>query len=638
MTMLDRMRRHRNLLKWSLALVVISFILLYVPAFMGTDGGVSFSSDVVAQVEGHEVTAGDFQRAYQGQLQAYRSAYGANISEQLLKQLGIEQQILQQMVDERAALAEAERLGMRVTDEEVRTRILTMPSFQMNGQFMGEERYRQLLTMQRPPITPAEFEESLRRSMTVDKLRAALTDWLTVADAEIEKEFRKRNEKVKVQVLAFRTDDFKSKVTVSDADIAAYYDKNKEKYRVGEQRKVRYLLVDIDAVKTRVNVSQREIDRYYNDNIEQYSTPEQVRASHILLKTEGKDDAAVKAQAEKILAEVKGGADFAALAKKYSEDDASKEKGGDLDYFGKGRMVAEFDEKAFSMKPGEISDLVKTQYGYHIIKLVDRKAAATRTLDEVRTQISDAVAYQRAQTQATEIAEKLEKEISTPAALDSAARANGFTVQETGFFGRDEPILGLGAGPDVSARAFELKEGEVSGHIRVPRGVVFMTSAGKRDPYLPKLDEVKDRVRDDVVRERASELAKQRAAEVKGSSKGDLAAAAKASGIELKTSDLLPRDSALPEVGVSAAVDRIAFSLPIGEVSEPIATDTATVVIKVLERKEATKEEFATGKEQLREDLLNERRNRFFSAYMVKAKQRMAININREVLGRLIGA
>ena len=637
MTMLDRMRRHKNLLKWSLALVVVSFILLYVPAFMSTSGGPSLSSDVVARVEGHEVTAGDFQRAYQGQLQAYRSAYGANISEQLLKQLGIEQQILQQMVDERAALAEAERLGMRVSDEEIRSRILTMPAFQMNGQFLGEERSRQLLNMQRPPISPAEFEESLRRSMTVDRLRAALTDWLTIADADIEKEFRKRNEKVKLQLLAFRTDDFKSKVTVSDADIAADFEKNKEKYRVGEQRKVRYLLVDIDAVKTRVNVSQRDIERYYNDNIEQYSTAEQVRASHILLKTEGKDEAAVKATAEKLAQEARGGADFAALARKYSEDDQSKDKGGDLDYFAKGRMVAEFDEKAFSMQPGTISDPVKTQYGFHVIKMVDKKPAATRTLDEVKTQITDAVAYQRAQTQATQLAEKLEKEISKPGDLDVAARANGFTVQETGFFSREEPILGLGAGPDVSQRAFELKEGEVSGHLRVPRGLVFMAPAGKRDPFLPKLDEVKDRVRDDFVREKASELAKQRAAEVKGSSKGDLAAAAKASGLELKTSDLLARDSALPEVGVSAAVDRAAFSLPIGDVSDPIATDNATVVIKVLERKEATKEEFATGKEQLREDLLNERRNRFFSSYMGKAKQRMAIQINREILGRLIG-
>jgi peptidyl-prolyl cis-trans isomerase D len=637
MTMLDRMRRHKNLLKWSLALVVVSFILLYVPAFIGGGDGPATSGDVVAQVEGHEVTAGDFQRAYQGQLQAYRSAYGSNISEQLLKQLGIEQQILQQMVDERAALAEAGRLGLHVSDEEVGDRIRTMPAFQVNGQFMGEERYRQLLNVQRPPISYAEFEEGLRRSMTVDKLRAALTDWLTIADTDLEKEFRRRNEKVKLQLLAFRVDDFRGKVSVSDPEAAAYFDTHKETYRVGEQRKVRHLLVDVDALKARVNVSQRDLDRSYNDNIEQYSTPEQVRASHILLKTEGKDEASVRATAEKLVQEARSGADFAALAKKYSEDEASKDKGGDLDYFPRGRMVAEFDEKAFSMPPGTISDPVKTQYGFHIVKAVDKKAATTRTLDEVKAQITDQVGFQRAQAQAAQLAEKLEQQINKPADLEGVARANGFTVQETGFFRRDEPILGLGAGPDISQRAFELKDGEVTGHLRVPRGFVFFTLTGKKDPYLPTLEEVKDKVRDDLIREKATELAKQRAAEVKGTAKGDLAAAAKSAGLELKTTELVARDAALPEIGVSAAVDRVAFSRPVGEVSDPIVTDNATVVIKVLERKDATREEFTASKEQLRDDLLGERRNRFFSSYMVKAKQRMDIQINREVLGRLIG-
>src|SRR5207249_1411860 len=179
--------------------------------------------------------------------------------------------------------------------------------------------------------------------------------------------------------------------------------------------------------------------RAYNDGIEQYTTAEQVRASHILLKTEGKDDAAVKAKAEDVLKQSKAGADFSELAKKYSEEEASAKNGGDLDYFGRGRMVPEFDQAAFAMQPGQISDLVKTQYGYHIIKLVDKKAAATRTLAEVRQQISDQLAYEKAQTQATDLAQKLEKEIKKPADLDTAAKANGLTVQESGFFARDEP-------------------------------------------------------------------------------------------------------------------------------------------------------------------------------------------------------
>src|SRR5207248_9058239 len=173
MTMLDKMRRHRSWLKWSLGLVCLAFVFFYIPDFLRS-GADAASGDTIAKVEGHEITASEFRRTYQSQLQAYRNAYGANVSEQLLKQLGIEQQILQQMVDERAALAEAERLGISVSDEEVRQRILAMPAFQDNGGFIGETRYQQLLRMQRPPLTPSEFEDNVRRGLSVEKLRASL--------------------------------------------------------------------------------------------------------------------------------------------------------------------------------------------------------------------------------------------------------------------------------------------------------------------------------------------------------------------------------------------------------------------------------------------------------------------------------
>src|SRR6195256_6705747 len=186
MTMLDRMRRHRDWLKWSLFLVCVAFVLFYIPDFLRGSGADASSSDTVAKVKGRDITSGEFRRTYQAQLQAYRSAYGNNMSEQLLKQLGIDQQILQQMVDERAALAEADRLGISVSDEEVRPRIFSMPAFQENGGFIGEPRYQQLLRMQRPPMMPSDFETNVRRGLTVEKLKASLTDWLAVPEKELE--------------------------------------------------------------------------------------------------------------------------------------------------------------------------------------------------------------------------------------------------------------------------------------------------------------------------------------------------------------------------------------------------------------------------------------------------------------------
>jgi peptidyl-prolyl cis-trans isomerase D len=629
--MLDRMRRHRDWLKWSLGLVCVAFVLFYIPDFLRGTGADAASGDTVAKVEGRDITSADFRRTYQAQLQAYRSAYGGNMNDQLLKQLGVEQQILQQMVDERAALAEAERIGIKVSDEEVRQRIFAMPAFQDNGGFIGEARYQQLLRMQRPPMIASEFEDNIRHGLAVEKLRGSLTDWLSVNDQDLEKEYRRRNDKVKLAVVSFTADSFRAQVTASDAEVASYFNGHQNDFKIPEKRKIRYLLIDVEALRAKTVVPASDIEREYNNNSEQYTTPEQVRASHILLKTEGKDDASVKAKAEALLKQAKNGADFAELAKKNSEDEASAKNGGDLDYFGRGRMVPEFDQAVFAMQPGAISDLVKTQYGYHIIKLVDKKNATTRPLAEVRQQLNDQLAYQRAQTQAADLAQTLEKQIKTPADLDKVAKAQGLIVQESGLFARDEPILGLGPSPEAANKAFDMKTNEVSGPLRASRGFVFETLVARQDPYVPKVEEVKDRVREELVKQKARDLSKQKAAElaVKLKSAADFEKTAKAAGLEAKTTDLITQDSPIPDLGVAPAVEDAAFKLAVGAVSDPIAA-----VIKVLEKKSVTPEEWTSSKDRFRDELLADRRNRFFSAYMVKAKQKMKIEVNREALQR----
>jgi peptidyl-prolyl cis-trans isomerase D len=649
------MRRHRDWLKWSLGLVCVAFVLFYIPDFLRGTGADAAAGDTVAKVEGHEITSGEFRRTYQAQVQAYRSAYGASMSDQLLKQLGVENQILQQMVDEQAALAEANRVGISVSDEEVRQRIFATPAFQENGAFIGDARYQQLLRAQRPPMLPSEFEENVRNQLVVEKLRGSLTDWMTVADKDLEQEYRRRNDKVKLAVVSFLADTFRTQVSASDAEVVSYFDSHKNDFKIPEKRKIRYLLIDVDALRAKVVVPPADVERAYNNGIDQYTTPEQVRASHILLKTEGKDDAAVKAKAEALLKQARGGADFADLAKKNSEDDASAKNGGDLDYFGRGRMVPEFDTAVFAMEPGQISDLVKTQYGYHIIKLVDKKNATTRSLAEVRQQITDQLAYERAQAQAADLSQELEKQLKSAigevglggkldavakqAELEKVAKAHGLPVLESGFFARDEPILGLGPSPEAANRAFEMQQGDVAGPLRASRGFVFETLVAKQDPYVPKIEEVKERVHDEVIKQKARDASRQKAADVaaKLRSAPDFEKAAKAAGLDAKTTDLIARDTPIPDLGAAPAVEDAAFKLPLGAVSDPIATDNGTAVIKVLEKKEVTPEEWTSSKDHFREELLSDRRNRFFSAYMVKAKQKMKIEVNRESLQRAIG-
>ncbi len=639
MTMLDRMRRHKGWLKWSLALVVLTFVVFYIPDFLTTTTGAS-PNETIADVEGEPITVGSFTRRYNAQVQAYRNAYGGQMNDQLLKQLGIDRQILQQLIDEEAMVAESRKQGITVSDVEIRERILALPGFQESGKFVGEQRYRQILQIQNPPLTTTEFENSLRRALMIEKLRTALTGWMSVNDTDVVAEFRKRNEKVKLDVVPVTAEAFKSQVTVTDAELVPFFEKAKDKYRIGEKRKIKYAQVNVEQVRGTITVPEAEIAAFYQQNLSQYQTPAQVRASHILFKLEGKDEKVVQALAADVLKKATApGADFAALARQYSEDDSNNQNGGDLDYFGRGRMVAEFEQAAFGMKAGEISNLVKTAFGFHIIKVIDNKSDQTRPLAEVRTELEDQLKWQKAQAEAERIAKSLEATTKTPADLDKVAKERSLAVVETGLVASDEPIQGVGAQPEISGRVFGMKEGEVTPAMRVATGWVFATVTGRQDSYLPQLAEVKAKVADDVRQEKAAEMAKQRATAIATELKNakDFAAAAKRGGLEVKTTELVARGTAIPDLGISEAVDAAAFALPPGGVSDAISTATGTAVIRVVEKVGVTDTEVESGKDVLRDELVNGRRDKFFGAYMQKAKSGLKINIKQDTLARITG-
>jgi len=252
----------------------------------------------------------------------------------------------------------------------------------------------------------------------------------------------------------------------------------------------------------------------------------------------------------------------------------------------------------------------------------------------MRQQLTDQLAFERAQLQASELAGNLEKQISKPADLDKVAKSQGLSVQESGFFAKDEPIMGLGPSPEAAARAFDMKIGDVSPALRAARGFVFVAPTAKQDSYIPKVDEVKDRVRDEVVKIKARDLARQKAAEIVTKLKGasDFDKAAKAAGVDVKTTESIARDAPIPDLGNAPAVVDAAFKLSGGAVSDPIPTDNGAAIVKVLEKQETSPSDYTVAKDKFRDEVLTDRRNRFFGAYMVKAKQRMKIEVNREAL------
>lgn len=637
--MLDRMRRHKGWLKWSLALVVLAFVFLYVPGFMDQTGGAALPNDVIARVGDREISLFDFQQIYTRQLQAYRLESGGEISEEVLRSLGIDRQILQQMIDGHAALAEAERLGLEVSDAEVRERILTFPAFQIDGQFIGEAGYRQLLQQQRPPLSPSQFEEEIRNEILVDRLQAAVTGWVRVSDDEVSEEHRRRNERVRLDVVAFRAADFRDQVEATDGDVDLLFAEEATNYEVPEKRRLRFLLVDQTAIFDSLALTDDEVRQYYDANLSQYQTPGQVRASHILLRVEEDDDEATAARAAELAAEARSGADFAALAREHSQDEANADNGGDLGLFGRGRMVPEFENAAFALAAGEISDPVRSPFGFHVIQVTEKQEEITQPFAEVRGAIENVLKRERSSARATALARAIAEEATTPEELERAASARGYELQESGFAARGEPILGLGLAQEVSAQAFAVDPGAVAGPIPTPSGPAFVTVTDIQEPYIPELDEVRDQVREDVIRKKSLTVAQERAAEATETLRAadDFVAAAEEAEWSVGSSDLVTRGSALPEVGVSAAVEAVAFAMTPGSVSDVVQAGNAVAIVHLVEREEASAADLAQNRNTLRNELMLQRQSRFFTAYMDNVKARLDITIDLAVMEQALG-
>ncbi len=542
------------------------------------------------------------------------------------------EQILKQLVFQKEIEYEAKRLGITVSDQERADRIRQyVPTAFNGGTFVGMDRYAAEVQARFQMAVPA-FEELIRQGLLEEKFRKLVTDGISVGPAELQDEFRNKNEKVKLDYALIKPEDLEAKISTDDAEIRASYEKNKSKYQVPERRVARYAVVDVNQIRQGVRVSDDMLKLQYQSNIQQYQVPNRVHPQHILLMTVGKTDAEVeeiKKKAEDVLKQAKKGGKFDELAKKYSEDPGSKEKGGDLGWITQGQTVPEFEKTAFSLNPGQISDLVKTQYGFHIIKVLEKETAHTKPFDEVKESLRPTLLLDQAEKQANDTANQLSATLrqSPKLSLDDLAKQFHLTVSETRPVSATDPLLELANSQEAKDAIFRLKPDEVNLPVRTDRGYVVLSVMSVQLAHLGSLEEVRDRVITDLKRQRSTELTKTKADEltrrVKAGEKFD--SAAKALGLEPKTSDSIARDGSIPGAASGKQVSG-AFNLKPGDVAAPLNLGQNWFVYRVAEKTEANPAEFDKQKKQLTEAVLQSKRSLAFEAFRTALDNRLKQN------------
>jgi peptidyl-prolyl cis-trans isomerase D len=637
------MRRHKKWLTiflWmTIPAMIVAFVALYIPtedARAGNRGG------VLAEVGGQPITLGEYQRAYRRQRERYEQMAQGKLDPEMLERLGLKEQTLQSLVDEKLVALEAHRLGLTVDDETLAHEIATSPGLQENGRFLGAAEVRRRLEMR--GVTEQEFQESIRAEMLGQRLLGAVTDGVAVSPGEVEREYRRRNEQVKVEYVLAEAPADPATPAPTDAEVAARFQAKPEAYRFPEKRVVSYLLVDPAALQSRVTVTEAELASYHREHKTEFRVPEQTCASHILVKVktapeakEGHADEEAKALAQAALDQMKAVADFATVAKKVSEDKGSAERGGDLSCFGRGRMVPEFDNVAFSLPVGQTSDLVKTNFGYHIIHVNSRTEETDPPLAQVKERIQGTILAQRTHQLATAQATQVAAALARGRSLEEAAKEPGLTVQKSAPFARgaaDPPL----DSPALIARAFDLKAGETATEgFPVSTGQAYIALAEIQPSRVPTLAEVQAQVKADIAKERTAERARARAAELRTRAEKDgLDKAATAMGLVRKGRTPVGRGMSLGELGASQALEQVAYGLPVGGLSEPVRAGDGYAVLRVLEKKAFDAAAFAREKDAVAAGLREARKQQLFRAYMTQARQRFPIE-RRADLDQIIG-
>ena len=610
-----------------IAAASVSMVVYLIP---GLTGGGATSSDTFAVVyphwysrflsSGEVVTEQRVQTMARQQIQQRNPQYADN---PMIMNF-FSQQVGQQLVQQQILLAEADRLGIGATNDDVVNYLHSGPTGAVifpNGKFIGDQQYAALVNT-RLNISVAEFEENIKRDIVLQRLRAMVTASISVSGQEVRDTYRKENTRIKFDYAVISSDDLRKTINPTDAGLEAYFKKNAARYAnaVPEQRKITYFAFTPSQLPGGIpQASQQDIQSYYNSHQSEYQSPETATSRHILIKlapnADPKADAAAKAKAEDILKQVQAGGNFAELAKKYSDDPGSKDSGGELGPSQRGRMVPEFDNAIFTQKIGD-TKIVKSQFGYHIVQVESRQAAHLQPLNEVLPNIQATLSREKISQAEENFAKQLTSE-AIKNGLEKTAAAHHLEAVTTPPVAAAGVISALPDGSQLLSKAFQSKVGDPAQYAPTGEGYAIFQVTGIDAAHAPTFADWKTHVLDDYRNEQLPALLNQKTRELadKAQATKDLSKAAKEVGATVKTSDLVGQSAQVPDLGQVQQVAPQLFDMQVGGISGPINAGRTGVVAKLVDKQQPTDAEIEKNFDQQRDQILDQRRNEAFQLF-----------------------
>ncbi len=628
--MLDFIRQ--NVGSWMVKFILGAIVVVFV--FWGIGSFRSSRMDVAAKVNGEKILFETFREAYSRVLENYQRMFGGTIPE-FIKKDAIKKQVLNELINKALINQAAAKMGIIVSDEEIRQTIVQLRAFQSNGGF-SQDLYERLLKQNR--LTPAKFETSVREELTLEKVKAILAAGIDVPDSEAEDRYRYENQQISLQYLTIDPDDCEQDVKYSEKDLKTWYAAHEDSYKTEPLRKIRYLVFKKADEMKHVIVPADKISAYYKEHMDEFSVKEQRKARHILLRlpqdASEEDAKKVKAKADRLFERLRKGESFVKLASKYSEDPGSAKNGGDLGFFSKGTMITPFDDKVFSMKEGEISPPIRTKFGWHIIKLEKIKPQRLKPLKDVRPIIEAKLKSQEAGKVLWEKANKAYDEIIELGGLDAYAKKHGLKLNKSEFFSQSNPPRALGFSLDVITTLFSLSQGELSSLLEIPQGVLIAQILEIKPSRIPDLKEIEAWVKKDYIKEKARELCTSRAKEIlKEARKKGIMPVAKARKLELKETGFFRRGDRTAGGKLPAQVAEAAASLyktkPYPE--DVIQANGKFFILAFKQAKAAEMKGFDKAKDILKKRILAQKQQGVFEDWLNHLRTKATIEINRNI-------